>query len=362
MHNLNQPYNKKHISIFKFLNNRKKINKNLYIFTTKQLEKNADYDYIYKHSSKSIHDNLQLNKLTCDDIYYFYISYVKNRVKESSLYDIKKIYDKHIKLYFGTKLITKITKRDIFYWQIELDNQGYSYKYKTKIRCYISCIFDYAVKYFDLPNNVVKQVDNFKNNRIKQEIQVWSYDEYKKFISMVDDNIYRLLFSTLYFTGCRKGEALALTWKDIDFENRTLTINKSLTRKCEYSTYTISTPKNNSSIRKLLIPSSLNDSLLHLKEQETNQDKLIFSDMKGYPLAENTISRKFKYYTHLAGVKDIRIHDLRHSHASLLISLGESIVLVAKRLGHANIEQTLNTYSHIMPNEEQRLIDKLNKL
>ena len=314
------------------------------------------------YTPQSISNNLDVDEMKFIDLYNYYMVYAKNRVKESTLYDIKKVYIKHIDCYFGNMYITEITKRDILNWQAKLDNQGYSYKYKSKIRGYVSVMLEYAVKYFDLPTNVIKQVDNFKNNTVKKEMQVWSFEEFKKFINLVDEQIYKALFLTLYFTGCRKGEALALTWNDIDFDSSTLNINKSLTRKSVDTAYAITTPKNNSSIRKILIPDILIQAFKNIQKYGIGSDQLIFSDNNGYPLAENTITRKFKHYTTLARIKQIRIHDLRHSHASLLISQGESIVMVAKRLGHANIEQTLNTYSHLMPNEELKLISKPNIL
>ncbi len=347
---------------FRVIEDGKVVNKRLSGYKTRKAAQKAYVEFMANYTPTTISNNIELDELKFNDLYNYYMVYAKNRVKESTLYDIKNVFYKHIEPYLGNRYVSEITKIDIFNWQALLDNQGYSYKYKSKIRGYVSVMLEYAVKYFDLPTNVVKQVDNFKNKTIKQEMQVWSFEEFKQFIELVQEDIYKTLFLTLYFTGCRKGEALALTWNDIDFNTNTLNINKSLTRKSENSTYSITTPKNNSSVRKILLPKILINALQELKQPNYKADRLIFSDDNGYPLAENTITRKFKHYTTLAGVKEIRIHDLRHSHASLLISQGESIVMVAKRLGHANIEQTLNTYSHMMPKEEQKLVAKLNSL
>lgn len=347
---------------FRVIEDGRVVNKRLSGYKTRKAAQKAYVDFMANYAPQTISNNIEVEEMKFIDLYNYYLVYAKNRVKESTFYDIKNVYYKHIDCYFGNKYITEITKRDILNWQAKLDNQGYSYKYKSKIRGYVSVMLEYAVKYFDLPTNVVKQVDNFKNNTVKQEMQVWSFEEFKKFINLVDEQIYKALFLTLYFTGCRKGEALALTWNDIDFDSSTLNINKSLTRKSVDTAYAITTPKNNSSIRKILIPDILIQAFKNIQKYGIGSDQLIFSDNNGYPLAENTITRKFKHYTTLADIKQIRIHDLRHSHASLLISQGESIVMVAKRLGHSNIEQTLNTYSHLMPNEELKLISKLNSL
>lgn len=280
-------------------------------------------------------------------------------LKTSSLYDLTSNYNKHIAPFFSNKKLIKISKNDCIDFFNYLNTCNYAYKTKKKIRLYVSSILNFAVKYYDLPYNVILKLDGFRNTEIKKEMQIWSKNEFQAFISTIDDIIYKCLFDLLYFTGCRKGEALALTWQDIDFKENILNINKSLTRKCKGSTYIITTPKNASSVRKIIIPDLLKKELLELKELSNSE--MIFAE-NNIPLAENTISRKFKKHCALASVKEIRIHDLRHSHASLLINQGESIVLVAKRLGHTNIEQTLNTYSHLMPSEEKQMVERLNSL
>lgn len=332
-------------------------NKRLSGFKTKKDAADAYAKYI--NEKKLITTNV--NNVTINELIDSYNAYAKSRTKESTQYEIKKLQEHYIIPYFKNKHIKEIDKKSIAMWQQNLNNLNLSYSYKTKIRIILSSIFKHAVFYFDLPANPVSQVPAFRNMDKKQEMQIWSVEEFKKFISVVDNIVYKSLFSALYLCGLRKGESLALTWNDIDFNNQIINIDKSLTRKVEGQAFTITTPKNASSVRKIKFSNNLLYVLQELKKHSNNQNNdFVFSFKEKTPIAENTLTRKFYAYCDIASVKRIRLHDLRHSHASYLISQGVDIVSIANRLGHSDIEQTLNTYSHIMPDNEKRLIEKLN--
>ena len=189
----------------------------------------------------------------------------------------------------------------------------------------------------------------------------------------------------MYLTGCRKGESLALTWNDIDFVRNEVRINKSLNRKQKAQgvkelttiplassnlgwhistsrSYEITTPKNKSSYRNVLMPMNLVKMLWehqkHCKEEYGYRpDWFVFGGEE--PLSDQTIRRRLNEYADKAGVKKIRVHDIRHSHASLLINKGQNILIVSQRLGHSDVTQTLNTYSHPMPNVQKQIINAL---
>ena len=197
--------------------------------------------------------------------------------------------------------------------------------------------------------------------------------------------MFRVYFSFLYLTGCRKGESLALTWNDIDFVRREVRINKSLNRKqktkgekqvvnvptvasdlgwhiSESRNYEITTPKNKSSYRNILMPMNLVNMLWeHQKrsKEEYGYTPEWFEFGGAEPLSDQTIRRRLNEYADKAGVKRIRVHDIRHSHASLLINKGQNILIVSQRLGHSDVTQTLNTYSHLMPNVQRQIINAL---
>ena len=201
---------------------------------------------------------------------------------------------------------------------------------------------------------------------------------------------YRYFFSFMYFMGTRKGEALALTWQDVDFANQEVRINKSLNRKqpekgvavvlatdptpssmgwhkINNRNYEVTTPKNKTSIRRVWMTESVLKILKDLRaESEKDYDFAETDFVFGgkLPLSDQTVRRKMDEYADKAGVKRIRVHDLRHSHASLVISQGlkiEDIILLSKRLGHRDIKETLNTYSHLFPNAQRRILEAIDK-
>ena len=191
------------------------------------------------------------------------------------------------------------------------------------------------------------------------QMQIWTEEEFKQFISVVDDLAYKAVFSFLYLTGCRKGEALALSWSDVNFGTGIVHIEKQCDFHIKGTSYKIfDIPKNMYSIRDILLPKSLIAVLKELKlTRKAKPNNFVFDGEA--PIPAETLRRKFHYYSKIAGVKEIRLHDLRHSHASYLISQKQDIVTIAHRLGHKDIVQTLNTYAHFMPNKQKELLSVL---
>ncbi len=301
-----------------------------------------------------------LNK-SLDEVFNEYKIYKKEKVKDSSFYDLENIYNLHIKPFFENKRIKDINKTSILEWQQTLSK--YSYKYKTKIRGVLYSFYKYLYYYYDI-DNVIARVEPFTKPNIKKEMQVWSLEEFNNFIDIIpnEDITFKTFFTFLYYTGCRLGEALALSYNDFNFNLKTVNISKTLTTRIsnKLEKYSITAPKTHSSYRKILLPQKLIDELeIYLNTiPESKYSKFFFGLDK--PLDDHTIYRRLEKYTELCGNKKIRIHDFRHSHASLLIQKGANVVLVAKRLGHTNTQQTLNTYAHLFPNSESELIDIIN--
>lgn len=191
-----------------------------------------------------------------------------------------------------------------------------------------------------------------------EEMKFWTQEEFEIFIEFVKDKpISYYAFLTLYWTGIRLGELLALSLADFDAEEKTLSITKSYQRINGKDV--ITEPKTAKGKRVITLPDFL---VLELEEYIKRlygmmPDDRLFSITKSY------LEREMMRGVELSGVKKIRLHDLRHSHASLLISkLGAQPNLVAARLGHEKIQTTLSTYSHLYPNQNRDLADQLNGL
>ena len=300
------------------------------------------------------------DEITFEKLTGAYISYKRTRVKFSTLYDSKQKINCHILPYFRTKLVKEIRPIDILNWQNDLTEKNYAFKYKCTLRMYLNSIFSYGEKYYDLPNPA-KKVDGFRDLTIKPEMKVWTIEQFIRFLEVVDDEVLRALFTLLFYCGLRKGEALALTWADYDFDHRRLRINKSITRKEEGKPWSVTTPKNSHSVRTILVPDAVHIALTSIYNRQSLK-AFIFGDDR--PLAENTLTRQFKAFTKKAELPEIRIHDLRHSCASHLLSNenGQAIspVAVSKYLGHS-VEMLLKTYAHILPNGETEIVKKFDK-
>lgn len=338
---------------FRYVNEeQKEIQKRLSGFSTKK-EANEEYLKFMATAKQFTKLDKQSHDLTFAELYEEFKQFQKTRIKESSYFNLCTKCDLHIKPYFENYKVKSITPKIILDWQNRLDK--YSYKHKSNIRTYLSSILKYAEKYYDIPNQI-KHVDTFRRIEKPKEMLVWSPEEFTKFIDNVNDIQYKVFFYALFYTGARKGEMLATNWSDWNLKNKILNIDKTLTKKTFNNTPIVTLPKNNSSIRKISLPDTLIDIMkdYKLKYYDESDNECIFK------MSETSLTRHKKDACKKAGVKEIRIHDFRHTHASLLISQGVSIVAVAKRLGHSNIEQTLNTYAHLMHNEDLRTIDVLN--
>lgn len=319
-------------------------------------KKEAQQAYI-QYTKEAKEANKNINGLTFDKLIALYLDYLKTRVKDSSHYDISNKINKHITPYFEGKSVHGTQPVDILNWQKSID--AYSYAYKSNLRSLLSSIYKFGSRYYDVIN-IMEKVEGFRNLEPKKEMKFWTLEQFKIFIDCIDSFEYKMLFKFLYIAGCRKGEALALNWSDIDFKGKSVSITKNITNKVEGKAFEVTTPKNTSSNRIIDIPNSFCIELEQYREwQKTHFDNTEFVFGGSRPFAEQTVTRRFKEACKKADLPEIRIHDLRHSCASLLISEGISIVAVSRRLGHKNIEQTLNTYSHMMPSDTSKILNIL---
>ena len=309
-------------------------------------------------------NRITTSNITFKQIFIEYLEYIKKDIKPQSL---KKI-ENQCKI-FQPLDNTKINDFNIQTYkkiQLYLNQKEYSVEYKNKLLGLLKRIIKYSHKYHNTNDYMLSYIESYKRvNEIKREMEFFTYEEFKKFISVVDEFNYKIFFETLYYLGLRQGECCALTWNDIDFNKKEVNINKTLTTKLKGQLYTLSSPKTPNSNRTLSIPLKLLKSYEKLLKQAKTKKYFktswfIFGDE--LPFRETTIQVRKNKYCKLSGVKQIRIHDFRHSCASFLIQHGASIVLVSKYLGHSKISTTLDTYTHLYKNElleVSKMIDTL---
>lgn len=284
----------------------------------------------------------------------------KNTIREHTWQTKENIIKAKLVPYFGNKKLDKITNIDIRRWQNNLleerrpDGKPYSKDYLRTIFNQLFAILSHAVRYYGLTANPAAGECIFQKNS-GQEKQCWTTEEYLKFADEIMDkpDVY-YAFEILYWCGLRISELLALTPDDIDFENNVIKISKGYHRIGDHDVTDV--PKTKKSNRNVEMPDFLAE---ELKEYIDS----IYGIEKGqriFEFSEDRLRHAMIGGCKSAGVKRIRMHDLRHSHVSLLISMGFSSVEIADRLGHKSIEIT-HQYAHAFPNAQKKIAKRLDK-
>ena len=298
--------------------------------------------------------------MTFEAFVEIYITDKKKRLRENTWSVKEHIIRTKILPYFKEKRLSEIKPRDVIAWQNEMLNhkdekgQPYSPVYLKTVHNQLSAIFNHAVRYYNLRDNPCKKAGSMgkKKNR---EMLFWTKEEYMKFIEAVADKpISFYAFEILYWCGVRMGELLALTPADFDFQACTIRINKSYQRL--EGKDIITDPKTVKSNRMITMPEFLSEELESYIGMlyGLNENDRIFQISKSY--LHHEMDRGVK----LSGVKRIRIHDLRHSHVSLLINMGYSAVAIGERVGHESVEITYR-YAHLFPTIQTEMAENLNQ-
>lgn len=288
-----------------------------------------------------------------EDFLDLYYADMQTRLREHTMRTKKYIIDLKVLPYFGKLRMNEIKPADIRKWQNKLMQQGYSATYLKTINNQINAIFNYAMRYHDLKSNPCSKAGSIGKSNA-EEMNFWTKQEFSQFIDcLMDKHQSYIAFLTLYWTGMRLGELLALTFQDLDFGKRTISISKSYQRIDRRDV--ITPPKTPKSKRVISIPEFLSIDL----QDYTNSLYGIEADDRLFPFTKYFLEHEMQRGIKISGVKRIRLHDLRHSHASLLIEMGFTPLAIAERLGHERIETTMNTYAHLYPNKQNQLADQL---
>lgn len=289
-----------------------------------------------------------------------YLEDMKARLKPTTFQTKESIVRKKFIPYFGNLKVSEIDARRIRIWQNNLieyrdsSGNGYSQTYLKALHSQLSAIFNFAVRYYHLEKNPCANAGGIGKGKAS-EMTIWSREQFEHFIALEQKKAFHLAFNVLFYTGMREGELLALTPADILTDTPTISITKNYAVIDGVEMFL--TPKTPASIRQIAIHQKLHQELLDwITLLKMEPDERIFYFKKSGLLYE------LRKISKIAGLPKIRIHDLRHSHASMLIHMGVPVTEISKRLGHDSPATTLRIYSHLYPGKERSIAEQIDSL
>lgn len=305
---------------------------------------------------------------TFEELAQLWLENYKTTVKPSTFENVKSKVEKMTEEHFEGMKLKKIT---VAYCQkivIELSKSYVLYNHYLSV---INRIFKYAVLMDVINSNPFDKVIKPKSRQTQRKGNFLTKEELKEFLKLAQSATLSYFFPLVHlmsYTGLRQGEALALKWSDIDFENKKITVDKTATRIKERQT--LQTPKTKNSKRVISIDSA---TLSILKSWKKDQIKIYFKNGKHFEGDENFIFTNqrgewvhihnfIRYFNRFIAdhkLKTITPHGLRHTHASLLFSAGVEPKNISDRLGHSTVQITLDLYTHITEEQRTDTVDKL---
>lgn len=310
------------------------------------------------------------HKLTLSEYLDKWLNHVKGKLAEKTVEGYELIVRLYIKPFLGKKQLTKIKPLDVQSMVDQLQGK-FSPKTVREANMVLSRALKQAIKWGLLLTNPATAVELPKKQR--REMLSLTAEQAQEFLEEAAKDKYGLMFELAIITGMRPQEYFALQWSDIDFQKSTLTIQRVLYRHNHGGNWKFKEPKTPQSRRTIPLPAYLLKELADHKRKQAEERlklgqqwqhyNLVFTSTIGTPLSRRGIERRhFKPILERAKLPNIRLYDLRHSCATLLLVTGENPKVVSERLGHASIVLTLDTYSHCLPTMQKSATDKLEEL
>jgi integrase len=325
---------------------------------------------------RDIKEEAPARAIRLQELFDEYVAAKKYDVRETSLDKASRILEYHVLPILRDTRLDKLTMPALQSWKLGIENKNLSIKMRQNIYSSFRALLNYAVKMEYIQKNPLLRLGNFSDTLTPaKEMKYYTAEEWLKYKSAalgaaqraeargdMREWHYYVFFCAAFYTGLRKGEIHALRWTDID--GAVLRVTRSIAQKLKGGDRE-TPPKNKSSIRALQLPAPL---LAVLEEHKTRCARVEgFAESNhicggAAPLRDSSIQNHNAAYAQAAKLQQIRIHDFRHSHVSLLANNGINIQEIARRLGHSKIDETWNTYSHLYPREEERAVKILDEI
>ena len=306
---------------------------------------------------------IDTTRLTTKEFLERWLSVIKSNLSAQSYERSASIVHQHLIPDFGNIAISKLMPEDLQRHYARQLAAGLKPGTVKKHHATIHAALAAAVKWGLIYRNIADIVDSPRYKRV--EMETWDADEMNVFLDRNVDSEYYPLFYTALFTGMRRSELLGLKWMDIDFLMCQVAVRRTLEHLTDGS-YLFQDVKTEKSRRNISLSPNVIGVLRNLFNSQpvklTAPDSLVFSGPAGQPLRPNTVSRAWQLACRKAGVKVIRLHDARHTHATLMLKQGVHPKIVQERLGHSSIQMTLDTYSHVVPGLQEAAALKFDEL
>lgn len=313
--------------------------------------------------------------MTVGDLYEEYMEQKRQEVRETTYEKTRRNLEYAVLPIFSDAPLDKLNTQMMQKWKNDIGARDLKIRSKQNYYKEFSALINYAVRREYIAKNPLTLVGNFRTSEFEtpEEMQYYTPEEYKLYSAAAleiaqnapeskafTDWAYYVFFSMAFYTGMRKGEINSLKWSNID--GATIKVRTTVSQKVK-GKYLESRPKTLSSVRDIIMPAPLCEIVeahraRQMQDSRFTADYYVCGGVRCLP--DTTIEKRNQRYCAAAGVKHIRIHDFRHTHASLLINEGINIMEIGRRLGHKDIKETLDTYAHLYPREEEKAVAILN--
>jgi integrase len=303
-----------------------------------------------------------------DFISYWLDNIRRMECSETTFYNDKLYFKNHIKNTIGKYKLQKLDLGICQRFVTDMHNKGFARNTIDRVCTLLKRAIDKAIEYSLLKVNYMRKVTLPKREKIN--LQIWTLDQANQFLKFTQNRRYHCVYALALLAGMRQGEILGLRWKDIDFDNKLIFVNQTLTyygRKIKQGAKTYA------GVRKISIPTQL---IGILKEQQKryealkvklgsdfiDMDIVIFNLTNGKTVFPGNLTKSYAKDIKDSGLPHIRFHDLRHTHATMLLSKGINVKVISERLGHTKVGVTLDTYSHVLPSMQEEVASTLEEI
>lgn len=337
--------------------------------TRRGFKKKSDAVKAYNELKNQYYDGVLIynNSTKLKEFYVDYKKWIATQIREHTMEQHFPGIEKNIINPLGEYKLEQLTPMIIQQWQQSMVDNGFKKSYINFLYKYFVKILDRAVILNIISTNPAANIGVLKKDHV--EVDFWTEEELFKVLSTFDKNstptqsLGYIMIKFLFYTGLRFGEAHALQWKDVDFDNNTISITKDLNYKNK-DNWKFDALKTMSSKRLITLDNDTCESLIEWKVYQSRiipveDDTFIFS-YDGMPIHKTFLNERIEVHSNKASIKRIRPHALRHSHASFLISLNVNVLAIAKRLGHKDANEVLRTYGHLYPEYQYDIAKNIN--